>query len=317
MRVARQFQAEPELRFGTRYFPPVIRFGVAGWDYKDWWGPVYPISPPQGFDPLAYLARYFDTIEINSTFYGAGSARTSVNWARRVHEHPQFRFTAKLWKRFTHDREEAWNSDDVSQVRATLEPLAQEGRLGCVVAQFPWSFKRTPENEEWMDDLLRAFSGFPLAVEVRHSSWNESTFYTALSEQGVGVVNIDQPLFRNSMKPGTTVTAPIGYVRLHGRNFENWFREEAQSHERYDYLYSAEELTGWLPRIHEIASRARETFVIANNHYLGKAPANAAMLRRLSGANEAVVPPDLEREYHNVLAPLGIRSLADGARRSG
>src|SRR5260370_1021219 len=101
----------------------MIRFGVAGWDYKDWWGPVYPASPPRGFDPLAYLARYFDTIEINSTFYGAGSPRTSANWARRVREHPQFRFTAKLWKRFTHDREEAWKRDDVSQVHAALEPL--------------------------------------------------------------------------------------------------------------------------------------------------------------------------------------------------
>jgi len=285
----------------------MIRFGVAGWDYKDWWGSVYPLAPQRGFDPLAYLARYYDTIEINSTFYGAGSARTSINWTHRVRGHPQFRFTAKLWKRFTHDRGEPWNSDDVSQVHAALEPLAAEGRLGCVVAQFPWSFKRAPENEDWLGDLIRAFFDFPLAIEVRHSSWNDSSFYAALSEQGVGIVNIDQPVFRHSIKPGATVTAPTGYVRLHGRNFDNWFREEAQSHERYDYLYTAEELTGWLVRIRSIASQARDTYVVTNNHYLGKAPANAAMLRKLYGAVDVEVPPDLEREYHDILAPLGIR----------
>src|SRR6266850_2785842 len=275
----------------------MIRFGVAGWDYKDWWGPVYPATRPRGFDPLTYLSRYFDTIEINSSFYGVGSPKGAQGWARRVKENPRFQFTAKLWQRFTHERDKPWSLDDVEQVRASLAPLADAGKLGCVLAQFPWSFKRTPESEEWLGDVLHAFEQFPLAVEVRHSSWNAPEFYHSLSDQNVGVVNIDQPTFKNSIKPGALVTSGVGYVRLHGRNYENWFRDQAESNERYDYLYTKEELQGWLDRIHEVANRAKETYVITNNHYEGQAPANAAMLRRLYGELDVVVPPELELAY--------------------
>lgn len=214
--------------------------GVAGWDYKDWWGPVYPTVRPRGFDPLSYLSRFFDTIEINSSFYGVGSPKASQGWVRRVQENQRFKFTAKLWQRFTHQRETPWSLDDVEQVRASLAPLADGDRLGCVLAQFSWSFKRTSENEEWLGDVLRAFEQFPLSVEVRHSSWNQPAFYSSLTERGVGVVNIDQPVFQNSIKPEARVTAGVGYVRLHGRNYENWFRDQAESHEwgRGGYLFT-------------------------------------------------------------------------------
>jgi uncharacterized protein YecE (DUF72 family) len=286
----------------------VVRFGLAGWDYKDWRGRVYPLLVSRDFDPLGYLARYFDTIEVNSTFYGPGSPRSSASWARRVEANPRFRFTAKLWRRFTHERETAWTPDEVALMRSSLVPLAEAGRLGCVLAQFPWSFKRRPENEEWLGDVLRAFGEFPVAVEVRHSSWNVPEFYAWLTERRAAVVNLDQPLFGRSIKPGSEVTAPVGYVRLHGRNYANWFREDAESHERYDYLYSASELTGWLDRIHEIAQRARDTYVIANNHYQGQAVVNAAMLRRLYGDTDVHVPPQLSETYRGVLEPLGIAS---------
>jgi uncharacterized protein YecE (DUF72 family) len=285
----------------------VIRFGVAGWDYKDWWGPVYPAKHPRGFDPLTYLSRYFDVVEVNSSFYGAGSPRASESWVRRVAENPRFRFTAKLWRRFTHERDTAWSPDEVEQVRSALHPIASAQRLGSVLAQFPWSFKRTPENEEWLGDVLRAFEEFPLVVEVRHASWNTPEFYASLAERRVGIVNIDQPVFRHSIKPDSRVTGgAVGYVRLHGRNYENWFRDEAETHERYDYLYSEEELKAWLDRIHEVARQARETYVITNNHFLGQAPANAAMLRKLHGEPDVSVPPELEEAYRHVLAPMGI-----------
>jgi uncharacterized protein YecE (DUF72 family) len=290
----------------------MIRFGVAGWDYTDWWGIVYPPTRARGFDPLAYLARYFDTIEINSTFYRPATARAAAGWAKRVAHNPDFRFTAKLWQRFTHERESAWTAGEVALAQEGLKPLADAGRLGCVLAQFPWSFKRTVESREWLDDVLSAFAEFPLAVEVRHGSWNVPEFYASLAERGVGVVNIDQPIFRHSMPPGSQVTAPIGYVRLHGRNYENWFREDAEPHERYDYLYSAGELQPWLDRIHEVAQRARETYVIANNHYRGQAAVNAAMLRKLWGEDEVEVPPELEEAYRTVLQPLGIRASTGG-----
>lgn len=288
----------------------MVRFGVAGWDYQDWWGMVYPPTRPRGFDPLAYLARYFDTIEINSTFYRPADPRTSRRWAERVSHNPNFRFTVKLWQRFTHQRDTAWSPQEVDLVRAPLEPLAGSGRLGCLLAQFPWSFKRTPEAREWLEDLVSALGDFPLAVEVRHASWNVPEFYASLAERGVGVVNIDQPVFKNSIKPGAQVTADVGYVRLHGRNYEHWFSENAQPHERYDYLYSTEELKPWIERIHEVAERARETYVIANNHYRGQAAVNAAMLRKLYSGGEVEVPPQLGVAYRSVLAPLGIKSSA-------
>jgi uncharacterized protein YecE (DUF72 family) len=286
----------------------MIRFGVAGWDYGDWWGPVYPADRKgrRGFDPLAYLSSYFDTIEINSTFYRPASERSATAWARRVADNPNFRFTAKLHQRFTHERQEAWTRPEVDEVRRGLAPLADAGRLGCLLVQFPWSFKRDAASREWLDDLVTAFAEFPLAVEVRHSSWNSPEFYATLRERGIGAVNIDQPVFRHSIKPGAEVTSGVGYVRLHGRNYENWFRDDAESHERYDYLYAKDELDDWLRRIHEVAERARDTYVITNNHYRGQAPANALMLRCLAG--EAVtVPPELMAAFPDAFGSVGLR----------
>lgn len=283
----------------------MIRFGVAGWDYGDWWGPVYPASRPRGFDPLAYLARSFDTIEINSTFYRPASAKSAMAWARRVSGNPRFRFTAKLYRRFTHERAEAWTRPEVEEVRQGLAPLRDAGRLGCLLIQFPWSFKREAGSREWLEDLVGAFRDFPLAVEVRHSSWNVPEFYAGLRAHGIGAVNIDQPVFRHSITPGAEVTSGVGYVRLHGRNYGNWFRENAESHERYDYLYTREELQDWLDRIHEVAERARETYVITNNHFRGQAPANALMLEALHGG-EPEVPPELAAAFREALASVGI-----------
>ena len=283
----------------------MVRVGVAGWDYRDWWGVVYPLPKPRGFDPLTYLARYFDTIEINSTFYRPAAPKSAASWAARVTENPRFKFTAKLWQRFTHERDTPWAAADVQAVTTGMEPLADADRLGCLLLQFPWSFKRTAENEEWLGDVLGAFARFPLAVEVRHSSWNDPAFYAGLTERGVAIVNIDQPLFRHSIKPDAQATAQLGYVRLHGRNYENWFRDGAATHERYDYLYSADELRGWLDRIHELAKRTRDTYVVTNNHYRGQAAANAAMLRKLDGEDAVAVPPALLQTYARVLEPLG------------
>jgi len=285
----------------------MIRFGVAGWSYDDWYGPVYPADRKgkRSFDPLAYLARYVDTIEINSTFYRPPAEKSAASWARRVADNPAFRFTAKLYQRFTHQRDAAWTTDEVDEVRRGFTPLMEAGRLGCVLVQFPWSFKRDAASREWLGDLVGAFRQFPLAVEVRHSSWNVSEFYESLREHGVAAVNIDQPIFGRSIKPGTEVTAPVGYVRLHGRNYGNWFRDDAEAHERYDYLYTKDELDGWLDRIHEVARQAQETYVITNNHFQGQAAANALMLRGMAG-QETAVPEELRAAFRDALRTAGL-----------
>ena len=214
----------------------MIRVGPAGWSYPDWEGIVYPADKPRGFDPLQYLARFFDTIEINSTFYRPARPDVARRWARRVAENEHFKFTAKLWQRFTHQRDAAWSSDEVDLAREGLDALADEGRLGAVLIQFPWSFKAVEASQEWLADVLGAFADYPLVVEVRHASWNQPRFYEWLAERGSGFVNIDQPLFGRSIEPSSRATGRVGYVRLHGRNYEDWFREGAGRDARYDYL---------------------------------------------------------------------------------
>ena len=285
----------------------MIRIGVAGWDYKDWWGIVYPAVKPRGFDPLTYLSGYFNVIEINSTFYRPPSAKSAAGWAGRVEHNPDFRFTAKLYQRFTHHRDEAWTRAEVEQVVEGMKPLQDAGRLGCVLIQFPWSFRRDAASREWLGDLVEAFGEFPLAVEVRHASWNVPEFYASLTERGVGAVNIDQPIFDNSITPDARATADVGYVRLHGRNYENWFRDDAESHERYDYLYSKDELGGWLDKIHGVAKTAHETYVVTNNHWKGQAAVNAKMLEAMMAPEAPVrVPGELRAAFGTVLADVGL-----------
>ncbi|MGH7474749.1 MAG: DUF72 domain-containing protein [Longimicrobiales bacterium] len=280
-----------------------MRVGTAGWLYDDWKGIVYPKPAPRRFDPLPYLARYFDTIEINSTFYHAPASKTAQNWAKRVESAPDFRFTAKLWRRFTHDRDATWNRNEVKKVKDGFRPLLDAGRLGAVLLQFPWSFRRTDENREWLGDLTDTFAAFPLVLEVRHVSWNLPEFYRELAEREVGFVNIDQPLFRNSIKPSGTTTHRIGYIRLHGRNYQDWFREGAGRDARYDYLYTPRELETWKERVDEVARDAEtdEVYVVTNNHYKGQAAVNALQLKAMIEGEAPLSPPPLFTAYEDSL----------------
>ncbi|HET7234792.1 MAG TPA: DUF72 domain-containing protein [Longimicrobium sp.] len=282
----------------------MIRFGPAGFQYKDWEGIVYPAAKPKGFDQLAYLAHYFDTIEINSTFYGPARPSTIDSWVRRVSHNPDFRFTAKLYQRFTHQRKTAWTQADVAEVRAGFDPLMASGKLGAVLLQFPWSFRRTDENREWLDDVVKTFADYPLVLEVRHSSWNVPAFFEALGDRGIGFVNIDQPLFHDSIKPSAVATSHVGYVRVHGRNFKDWFRENAGRDARYDYLYTADELEPWAERTRELAQEPEtdDVFVVTNNHFRGKAVANALMLQQMVEGTKPGAPPQLLDEYGDVLS---------------
>ncbi|HUJ26355.1 MAG TPA: DUF72 domain-containing protein [Myxococcales bacterium] len=283
-----------------------IRFGPAGWDYPDWWGKVYPKPKPRGFDPLRHLAAYFDTVEINSTFYRPASVKVAQSWARRVADRERFRFTAKLHRRFTHERSEAWTRADVDAAREGFDVLADAGKLGAVLLQFPWSFRNDEKNREWLRDLLRAFRAYPLVVEVRHLSWNAEDFYRELLESRTGIVNLDQPMFRNSLPPAARATSAIGYVRVHGRNYRDWFRKAAGRDERYDYLYTAKELQPWAERVRSLADEpgVDEVYVVNNNHFAGQAVANAAMLEAQVTGHKVRVPDTLLQAYPKELAPV-------------
>jgi uncharacterized protein YecE (DUF72 family) len=281
----------------------MIRVGTAGWDYPDWQGVVYPRPKPKGFDPLTFLSRYFDTIEINSTFYGPARAEVARGWVDRVANNQDFRFTAKLWRRFTHERGTAWTSAEVKEARAGFDVLREAGRLGAVLLQFPWSFRHSDESREWLRDLFAAFTDLPLVLEVRHASWAGADVLEWLSAAGVGLVNVDQPLFGNSLRPSAHATSAVGYVRLHGRNYKEWWRKSAGRDERYDYLYTPEELEAWVERLRQLATRTREVYAVTNNHRVGKAPANAEMIEAMLQGQKVAGPPTLFDHYRRELEP--------------
>ena len=267
----------------------IIRIGPAGWSYKDWEGTVYPRKPGKTFDPLEYLAHFFDTIEINSSFYRPPTPSTTKSWSNRVAGNKEFTFTAKLPRIFTHERGKATKEDE-KLFREGMDVLAKSDQLGSVLLQFPWSFKNEGDERIYLANLLESFRDYPLVVEVRHTSWNNEDIYEWLAERGVGICNIDQPVFKKSIRPAALTTSPVGYIRLHGRNYQNWFRDKAPRDERYNYLYSLDELDPWLVRIKQVAKQTRETYVITNNHFRGQAVVNALEIKAAL-EREHVVPP--------------------------
>ena len=274
----------------------IIRVGPAGWSYKDWEGIVYPQKPGKSFDPLEYLAQFVNTIEINSSFYRPPVPSTTKSWAKRVAANNEFAFTAKLHRIFTHERGKATAKDE-KEFREGMDVLAKAGKLGAVLLQFPWSFKNTPDDRIYLAKLLEQFDDYPLVLEVRHASWNNPEFYEWLDERGVGICNIDQPVFSKSIRPAALTTSRIGYVRLHGRNYQNWFRENAAPHERYDYLYSLDELDPWIVRVKEVAKQTRETYVITNNHFRGQGVVNALEIKAALTEEQVPAPEPLFKVY--------------------
>ena len=160
-----------------------IRIGPAGWSYADWRGRVYPESAGTKFDTLALVAKYFDTVEINSSFYFPPAPATARTWLRRIEHNPNFVFTAKLHKVFTHKRGQA-TTEDEKAFREGLDPLAAAEKLGALLIQFPWSFKNELEERGYLTQLVARFKDYPLVVELRHESWNSPRILQTLEDLG-------------------------------------------------------------------------------------------------------------------------------------
>ncbi len=274
-----------------------LHVGPAGWSYKDWQSIVYPTPRPRGFHEATYLADYFSTIEINTSFYQPLKPEHCRQWIERVSANSQFLFTAKLWQRFTHQTDAT--VEEERDTRAGFDVLRDAGKLGAVLLQFPFSFHQTPDNLAYLKHLANRFRDYPLVVEVRHASWNEPAFFRLLHEIGVGFCNIDQPVIGRSLKASEIATAPVGYVRLHGRRYDTWFSDDPElpPHERYNYLYSQAELTPWAERIRTVQKRSRTTFVITNNHFEGKGVVNALQLINMLTRKKVKVPELLRHHY--------------------
>ncbi len=273
----------------------MTRIGPAGWAYKDWWGIVYPAKKPRGFHELSFLATYFDAIEINVSFYRPLTVKMAATWVERVEQNSHFRFTAKLWRGFTHERNAT--AADEQEFKDGLAPLVEAGRLGALLLQFPWAFRNNDENRNYVARLRAQFAEYPLVLEIRHASWSEPGTLDILEQMDLGLCNIDQPLFKRSIKPSALATSATGYVRLHGRNYQSWFTENKHVGERYDYLYSVNELDPWLDRIKTVEHSTKDTYVVTNNHYLGKAVVNALEISSILKGEPIAAPESLMDRY--------------------
>jgi len=301
-----------------------LRIGTSGWNYPSGKGTWNGIFYPKGrsrktFDELAYYADHFDTVEVNSSFYGPPTPETTRGWVERTPK--GFEFSLKLYQKFTHPKmfREAQlkrvklpgaeagaaagpeagpgagpgaggsmldilaqvTQSDIDEVKRGLDPIASAGKLGALLAQFPPSFKDTPETRDYLGSLLRTFSDYRIAVELRHKSWSDQIAGTLglLNSLGAAWVQIDEPKFQFSIRQNylPNVTS-FYYLRLHGRNVKNWWRHD-RSEDRYDYLYSKDELEPFVDIANAVRALVKKMYLYTNNHFAAKSVANALMLK--------------------------------------
>jgi uncharacterized protein YecE (DUF72 family) len=182
-----------------------------------------------------------------------------------------------LGRQFIYERQ--LDPASIGAFKDGLWPLRNAGKLGCLLMRFPWAFRFTKENRDFLIELRRAFHEFPLVAEMRHASWTLDEALGTLMDYRIGFCNVDQPLGARAMSPGAIITSPISYVRLLGRKGEDWTREEVAA----DYLYSPQELGLWQDRIERLRAHTTATFVVAANHAGGKAAVNAMQLKSMLG----------------------------------
>lgn len=309
-----------------------LLIGTSGWNYPSgkgaWNGVFYPKPRPKGFDELSYYAEHFDTVEVNSTFYGQPRADVCRGWARRTPA--GFEFSVKLYQKFTHPkmyRERVVRSlpedarpeqaaalarptaADLDEFRRGIDPLASSGKLGALLAQFPASFKNDDPSRDYLAWLLRAFATYAVAVELRHRTWSDALPQTLglLNEFRAAWVQIDEPKFRFSIRQNYLPNLKgFYYMRLHGRNAEKWWRHES-SDDRYDYLYTDGELTEFSETAAAVRQLVKKAYLYTNNHYSAKSVANAAMIKRQLGEPiDGEYPPAFVERFPDLAGAINV-----------
>lgn len=307
-----------------------IAVGVAGWSYPDWRDTVYrlPSTQPDLFgsstgsapgagrnehaghvhDELEFILQYVDMIEINSTFYRIPSPGAAASWRRKALNRPGVFFTAKVHRDITHEFQR--DSALAARFRSGLEPLQTAGLLPALLAQFRYDFKDGEDARRHLLWIHEQFAEFAhLVIEVRHVSWESPDAVQFLRDLGVTVANLDYPTGRTSFNRYCCVTHPFGYLRLHGRNREAWFRKAAAPHEPYDYDYSDQEIAEIAERARMLGRRVRQLVIVANNHYRGKSLSAALRLKAVLQRSKTPVPPALLETYPG-LRPYALNAAA-------
>jgi uncharacterized protein YecE (DUF72 family) len=254
----------------------VLYFGTSGFSYNDWVGNFYPRGMPRR-EWLKYYAREFNSLELNATFYAL--PKLSVLEAMVDKTGEDFLFSVKANQEMTHQRQQD-NRVFVAFIHM-LQPFIDAGKLGCVLAQFPYSFHFSRQNRDYLEFFRERLGDLPVVFEFRNSQWLKPEVFDWLRGCNLGFCCVDEPQLPNLLPPLAEVTSDIGYVRFHGRNEAKWWQHE-HAYERYDYTYSVEELKEWLPRINKLKSLAEKTFIFANNHWRGQAIGTIRQLRLMA-----------------------------------
>ncbi len=250
-----------------------VRIGTSGFSFEDWRGNFYPAGIEKG-KMLDHYVHFFTTVEINSTYYRIPHPKVMANMAAKAPA--GFDFMVKVPQSFTHRRTDL--DTDRAHFHEAIKPLAETGRISGLLAQFPYSFKFTPDNLDYLTICRDAVAPHSLFVEFRHDGWVNRTMYDRLRSDGIGYVCVDEPPLPGLLKPDLFATTEIAYLRLHGRNTEHWWEG---GDKRYDYLYSESELSEWRDKVNKIAAKVKQAYVYFNNCYEGQAVRNATEFMQL------------------------------------
>jgi len=253
-----------------------ILIGTSGYSYHEWVGPVYP----EGTKPADYLRCYsglFSTVELNFSYYTMPKPENLSDMLIRGGD--RLTFSVKANKALTHEVIPSQWEGEAKNYMYAIEPLLTAGRLEAVLFQFPYSFNYIPENRTYLDKLLRYFNDVPKAVEFRKADWFNTKVIEGMKARNVPLVSLDMPELPKLPPLMDVVTAPIAYIRLHGRNKDAWWG--SNEHEKYNYLYDDSEIQAWADRIQRITEQAKRVLVYYNNHPFGKAIRNAQTLEKL------------------------------------
>jgi len=251
-----------------------VYIGTSGFSFDDWRGNVYPKNI-KSYEMLPFYERElgFNTLEVNYTYYTLPSQKTMESFYKRTSD--SFTFVVKGYKGITHTRDESFKRF-CTAFKDGLKPLGN--RLKAILFQFPYAFSPKDENIRHLEAIREEFNGCESVIEFRNERWLKDNYIDLLRDMSMGLCIVDEPKIKGLMPYYPAITSRIGYFRFHGRN-ENWFN--APSEVRYDYLYSEEEIRGFIPSIKDISRKADTTFVYFNNCHLGKAVKNAQRLKEL------------------------------------
>jgi uncharacterized protein YecE (DUF72 family) len=241
-----------------------VLLGTCGWSYAEWEGILYPYAQ----NKLRQYGEIFRTAEIDSTFYALPAQGTVLGWARNTPR--EFLFSAKLPQIITHKKvidPDRGVAADLKQFLEAMKPLVEAGKLACLLVQLPGFLRYDHERLGSFLSLLPDDQRF--AVEFRHNSWLQDETFRLLADRNVAYTIVDELL----LPPEVHVTADIAYLRWHGRGTKPWF----------NYKYTEEELTEWVPRVNEAAGKAEKVLGYFNNHFHGYAPENCLQMMEMVG----------------------------------